>query len=97
MSSAVVLLVLLAGATLFGLLVVLPIVAVVLEHRSKVASLRGSERSDGMSARLEALEQRVASQEAKIAALKEMLEVNVLSIEERRALEQRLGEAPEER
>ncbi|MCX7798737.1 MAG: hypothetical protein N2109_00155 [Fimbriimonadales bacterium] len=96
MSSAVLALVLLGGLILFGMLVVLPIVAVVLEYRSKGANLRGTKGSADVRTRLQALEQRVAAQEARIAELKEMLEVNVLSIEERRALERRLGAPTQE-
>ncbi|MEJ5171865.1 MAG: hypothetical protein WHU10_12825 [Fimbriimonadales bacterium] len=94
MSNAVMMLVVLGGLTLFGMLVVLPIVAVLADARSKGGRGARGRELEALQNRVRSLEARLDEQERRIADLKETLEVNIVSLEERRSLEQRLGAPP---
>ncbi|MFN3683625.1 MAG: hypothetical protein ACK41F_06775 [Fimbriimonadaceae bacterium] len=91
MSNVVALMVLLGGLTLLGLLVVVPIVAILSEARAKGGRGAQGREVEALQERVRSLEARVEDQERRLAELKEVLEVNVLSLEEGRALAQRLG------
>lgn len=91
MSNVAALLVALGALTLFGMLVVVPIVAILSEARSKGGRGARGREVEALQERVRSLEARSADQERRLAELKEILEVNVMSLEERRTLEQRLG------
>lgn len=91
MSNVMALMVALGALTLFGMLVVVPVVAILAEARSKGGrGVRGRE-VEALQERVRSLETRLDDQERRLAELKEILEVNVMTLEDRRALEQRLG------
>lgn len=91
MSNVAALLVALGALTLFGMLVVVPIVAILSEARSKGGRGARGREVEALQERVRSLEARSADQERRLAELKEILEVNVMSLEERRTLKQRLG------
>jgi len=91
MSNVAALFVALGALTLFGMLVVVPIVAILSEARSKGGRGARGREVEALQERVRSLEARSADQERRLAELKEILEVNVMSLEERRTLEQRLG------
>ena len=91
MSNVAALLVALGALTLFGMLVVVPIVAILSEARSKGGRGARGREVEALQERVRSLEARLDDQERRLAELKEILEVNVMSLEERRTLEQRLS------
>jgi len=91
MSNVAALLVALGALTLFGMLVVVPIVAILSEARSKGGRGARGREVEALQERVRSLEARLDDQDRRLAELKEILEVNVMSLEERRTLEQRLS------
>ena len=91
MSNVAALMMALGVLTLFGMLVVVPIVAILSEARSKGGRGARGREVEALRERVRSLEARLNDQERRLAELKEILEVNVMSLEDRRALEQRLG------
>lgn len=75
----------------FGLIVVVPIVAIATSHRQKMAKLSGS-NSDN-SDRVSGLERQVDSLRHEVAELRHFITDNVLELDDRRQ-QQRLGPPP---
>jgi hypothetical protein len=75
----------------FGLIVVVPIVAIATSHRQKMAQLTGS--ADLNSDRVRMLEHQVATLRQEVSELRHFITDNVLELDDKR-LQQRLGPPP---
>ena len=75
----------------FGLLVVVPIVAIITENAKKRPALPPPDRvSPDLQRRLERMEAIVAAQQKQIEDLKELVHVNILKMEDVSGLQQRV-------
>jgi hypothetical protein len=76
---------------LFGLFVVVPIVAILSENRRKASPRAPAGDSVELKLRLEKMEAIIAAQNKQIEELKELVHVNILKAEDLAGLQQRLG------
>lgn len=79
---------------LVGMLVVLPIVAVLSEHRQHLARINAEKDKDkgALASTVKTLEAQIVAQQEQICELKELLEVNILKMDDVSGLQQRVGE-----
>lgn len=80
----------------FGLLVVVPVVAIVSESKRKAGAAAPPEKgSSDLQRRVGRMEAIVAAQQKQIEDLKEQLHVNILKAEDISGLQQRIGDKPD--
>jgi hypothetical protein len=78
----------------FGLLVVVPVVAIISENRAKMLAHKSKETAPDVQslARIDRLENLVVQQQKQIESLREELHTNILALDDARKLTERVQE-----
>lgn len=73
----------------FGLLVVVPLVSIMLSHQRRMAEIiRGGQEQRGVA------DERILRLESEVSQLRQLISDNIIALDDRREVQQRLGPPP---